>query len=310
MPPDLRDWCAAALGGPITVEADLRQTHGESLVWRIRTPAGEAAYLKSHRQPGKWAGEVHAYERWVRPAFGDAAPRLISCSPDAPRAALISDLPGSCMARLDLTPNQKRAGWEAAGRALARLHGLATNDWIGGVNRDGSPNGETHSDAPAYYVARIDTWVERGNRIGCLLPGEAEFACAAIRDWSGALAGERAVPVHRDYTPRNWIASPESGRWVGVIDFEHARWDLRVMDICRPWTREFLEDPACADAFFAGYRGGPPDAQLLAQILAVRLNHCFTSLIWAAEKDDLAFVAESRAGLAALREMHNKGTKL
>jgi Ser/Thr protein kinase RdoA (MazF antagonist) len=303
LPARLAAWAAAALGGPFTVEADCRHEHGLSGVWRLRAAAvGETVFLKAATKQVKWEQECHAYARWVGPAFGDRAPRLLAASERDPTVILLSALPGVCMEALDLTAAQKRDAWREAGTYLARLHGLERGAWFGGARPDGSPTGEKWADAAEWVRTRIEAAAAKGLAAGSLRPDEAEFARAAAPDWTAALKTAEPVPAHRDYSPRNWIASPETGRWVGVIDFEHAGWNVRAMDLCRPWSREFAAQPDLADAFFDGYRGGLPDAGLAAQIRAMRLWHCVASIVWAAEFGDARFVDESRAGLEALKK--------
>ncbi len=301
LPEPLYAWCVSVLGAGFAIVSEHAHTHGLSGVWRLRTAAGESMYLKAATRAIKWQQEVHAYRRWVTPAFGDRAPRLLAASEDSPRALLVSALPGECMERVSQNPAKMRESWRLAGEHLARLHNLERGPWIGGVRPDGSPSAETWDDPVEYVRWRIEDAVVRGLRDGTLRADEAEFVRAAAPGWVAALEGDVPVPTHRDYTPRNWIADPATGDWVGVIDFEHAGWNLRAMDLCRPWSREFVADPGLAPAFFEGYCGGPPDDRLRAQIAVLRLWHCAASIVWAAGIGDAAFVEESRAGLDRLR---------
>jgi aminoglycoside phosphotransferase len=301
LPEPLHDWCVSVLGPGFLVVSDHAQAHGLSGVWRLHTAAGEPVYLKAATRAVKWEQEVYAYGRWVTPAFGDRSPRLLAASADGPRALLVSALPGECMEQVAQDPVKILESWRKAGEHLARLHNLEKGRWIGGVRPDGSPTGETWNDPVEYVSWRIEDAVLRGLRDGTLRADEAEFVRAVAPEWSAALSGEPPVPTHRDYTPRNWIADPVTGDWVGVIDFEHAGWNLRVMDLCRPWSREFVGRPDLAAALFEGYAGGPPDGRLRAQVAAARLWHCVASIVWAAGIGDAAFVEESRAGLDRLR---------
>lgn len=300
LPLPIADWLAALPEAPFTVTAECGQSHGLSGVWQLQNAQSQTVYLKAATRADKGAQEVHAYARWVRPAFGPQAPYVLAQS-ENPRALLLSSLPGVCMESLNLSPAHKRAAWHEAGALLRRLHALETGSWFGGVAQDGSLVGETFTDAAQYLARKIEEWCERGLRAGSLRSDEATFARAVAPEWTAAMQDELPVPCHRDYTPRNWIAAPETGAFVGVIDFEHTRWDVRANDMSRPWTREFLEQPDLADAFFDGYRGGPPDARLWAQIRAVRLLGCIGTTVWGLEHGDEKYSEEGRAGLRVLQ---------
>ena len=295
----LRAWCESVIG-PFRVLSEHGHTHGEAQVWRLGA-GGKTAYLKSHRQAGKWAGEVHAYECGWASCFGDYAPRLLAARAEEPRAVLLTELPGAPMEMVTLSLQQESAAWEAAGRALAPLHAL-TNDWFGVCRRDGAPQGTTETDPARFVQETLNGYLERCSRQNALSREEEAFARAKTAACAPAFAGEKAVPCHRDYSPRNWLVTARDGVWRGVIDFEHARWDVRARDLNRWWDHEFLEQPERARAFFAGYQGGPPADRLRVQIQAMRLINALGGIGWSLEHDDAPFLARNRATLARLQQ--------
>jgi Ser/Thr protein kinase RdoA (MazF antagonist) len=202
-----------------------------------------------------------------------------------------------------LTSGQEQAAWEAAGRALAPLHTL-TNDWFGACRRDGAPRGAAETDPAHFVLTSLEDGIKRCLRAGALLPGEETFARAHLTAGVDAFAGEKAVPCHRDYTPRNWLVTQNDGIWRGAIDFEHTRWDVRARDLCRWWDREFLNRPDLVRAFFAGYNGGPLDERLTTQIRVMRLANALNGVGWSVEHDDVAFLELNRAALARLQQEH------
>lgn len=282
--------------------------HGEAQVWRLAAEADGSTfyYLKCHRQTGKWHSETHAYENWTA-VLGDHAPRLRAARDEEPRALLLTALPGLPMEQVTLTDWEERAAWEAAGRSLARLHAdLPSGPWFGACFRDGGPQEATPGrDAVAFVRGKINLCIKRGAAAGHLNDDEAAFARRAASERTAAFAGENPVAAHRDYSPRNWIMTPDDGIWRGAIDFEHSRWDVRASDFSRWWDRDFLERPDLAEAFFAGY-GGWPDARLMAQIFVTRLFNAVCGIVWAENHADAPFSALNRAALHRLQTEWNR----
>ena len=224
----LMQWCVDVLG-PCELLSEDKRIHGRSGVHRIGAASGRY-YLKIYREASPWELEVHCYEQWAQ-AFGNHAPRLIALHEEAPLAILVSELPGEILLKADLSPEQERRVWTAAGQALANLHNLTTGVHFGPCHRDGSVVGRKISDPVQYVSAEFARLIAAGSKGGYLTAEEL----AVIREVDAmlpAFVGERPVPCHRDYGPDNWSVTSE-GAWSGVIDFEFAYWDLRVADFSR-----------------------------------------------------------------------------
>jgi hypothetical protein len=275
--------------GPFEIVSRYAHDHGYSRLWRLR--AGAAFFwLKMHTYPAKWAGEVHALTHWT-PSLG-LTPSLIAFS-EEPRRVLLTEVEGHPAEKIELDLSAKRRMWEAAGHWLRQLHAIE-NSWLGGVREDGHPQGDSHKDPEAFVLRTFTPRIEEGRASGLLTPDEYDFVQFGIREWLPALAGERPRAVHRDFTPRNWMAKRD-GTLTAVIDFEHARWDVRAAEMGRWWDWDFLHHPELIEVFFDAY--GSPDERLKTQIQAIRMLQAATGIVWATRVNDLSFAQHNRASL-------------
>lgn len=303
---ELRAWAEATVG-PVTVAGEKSHSHGESRVWKLRSERDQTDYyLKSHRQAGKWRGEVNAYRAgWAASLGPNLAPRLLAYRDgdnERPRAVLLSALRGEVMEKVPVAAGAERAAWRKAGAALRRLHDGAANTWFGGCDESGASESATPETAPVRFVAGgMDAYIARCKRVGGLDSDAINWARETLPGWADSLTDETPVPCHRDYTPRNWLADPQSGAWTGVIDFEHARWDVRARDLARSFDHEFVARPDLKSAFFEGYDSDPPDTRLLRQIKALRLIGALATYGWAVEHNDAAFAEQNKNALLRLR---------
>jgi aminoglycoside phosphotransferase len=285
-------WCEAALG-PVEVIADHTRDHPglRAGVRRLRARGGEYC-VKVHHDAKHFASEAHGYARWA-PAFGAYAPRLIAVREEAPRAVLISALPGRIMEGISLPVAQERAAWRAAGAALASLHVVPAGAYFGQCLRDGVRAGALVTDAREYLEAEFDGWLARGRRSRCLDADELAIAREA-RGLIAAFADEQPTACHRDYCPANWLIA--DGVWAGVIDFEFAYWDVRAADFSRQPEWQWVDRPDLVEAFDEGYAGllQPP---ALPQKLLSRALYALAAIVWGRENDYRGFEREGRGGL-------------
>ena len=285
------DWAREALGR-VTVLSHFAHIHAYSNLWRLSTPNGRV-WLKMHAQPHKWAGEVHALTRWKSPL----TPELLAHREDT-CAVLLGEMPGRDAESLAFTPEAEARLWSEAGAWLRAFH-ARTNDWIGEVLLDGKPGKRTTVDPTDLVREGFEKRLRGGVDRDLLSTEEAAFARRAFDRGLPSLEGATAHSIHRDFHPRNWLATSD-GRLTAVLDFEHARWDVRAADLNRPWDKEFVRDPRLIDAFYEAY--GRPDDRFMAQIQTMRLYNAVTGLVWAVEVGELAFSEFNRA---ALRRMMN-----
>ena len=289
------DWITD-LVGPVSVISKFGHLHASSQLWRVES-GGEMLWLKMHAHERKWAGEVHALTQWA-PAMG-RTPKILGFRKD-PYAILLSEVPGKDAEQVDLNPEAELRMWGQAGEWLARLHQI-TNEWLGEVQWEGTPSGPTISNPITMVYSGVERRLAEAAPLNLFDARERDFIHSAMWDWLPALENEKAVAIHRDFTPRNWLVDGD-GNLTGVIDFEHARWDVRAADLNRPPDHEFLVNPCLKDAFFEAY--GWPSEQLETQILALRLSQIVAAIVWGVLVGEIDYSKRNRVAL--LRMMNDR----
>ena len=291
-------WCRQALG-PVEPADDYRKSHpGAPVVTQRLRLGARDCFLKTHRHPQFWEAEVHAYENWAT-AFGRSAPELLAVRDEAPRAIVVSALPGTVAQDLSLTLQQERALWRDAGQALAPLHELAVGEFFGPCHRDGTPAGDAIIVARQFIVAQLQQAADRGRRLGYLGKREWDIVQAGI-GLSAAFEGETPLPCHRDYCPANWLVDG-NGVWRGVVDFEFAQWDVRAADFARFPNWEWIDRPDLVAAFFEGYGALTPMQE--QQRLVALVRYALTAIVWGADNAYHGFADEGRVALRHLARL-------
>ncbi|PRP94257.1 phosphotransferase enzyme family protein [Enhygromyxa salina] len=166
----------------------------------------------------------------------------------------------------------------AAGRCLAALHRLPIAD------DDPMPLADA-------LAQRHRAWSRAC--ADALDPGEQQV----VRDLAPSAAlfdDAQRVPCHRDFTPDNWLWD---GRTLALVDFEHARHDLALVDLAKLVADSWATDPALELAFFEGY-GRPLSARECTQLRSALMLHGVASLAWGLRHGDPSFVALGRRVLA------------
>ncbi|RYG47584.1 aminoglycoside phosphotransferase family protein [bacterium] len=269
--------------GAYEVVSNYAHLHGYSQLERVRV--GEVFYwVKRHRYPGKQAGEIHALRFWG-PGLG-RTPELVAWSVD-PAVVILREIEGVAPELNDLEL------WREGGEWLSRMHALE-NDWLGAPDTEGAPQSAPEKDSVASFAVAVETRLRDGRDHGWLDEREIAFVSEQMNIRAPSLAGDTPRAVHRDFGPRNWIARPGGGL-AGVIDFEHAVWGNRCMDLGRLSIYSLDARPDLREAFFAGY--GPVSAELEAQIEAGRLLHAVGGLVFAHRVGDVPFQEMNRLAL-------------
>ena len=297
------DWCASVVGPCKVVSGDMR-FHGRAMVWRLQATSGRY-YAKIHHEKSSWETEVHGYEQWA-PAFGSFVPQLLAVHEEEPLALLVSELPGEVMEKVKLPASKERMAWRDAGSMLINLHNFAVGSCFGRCGRDGVCLGPPVSDATAYVLAELESWLERGKRSDYLTNDELTTVRAA-QDLVPAFAGEPPVPCHRDYNPANWLVTSD-GVWAGTIDFEFAYWDVRVAEFSRYPGWEWIHRADLLDAFFEGYGRAltPKEEQ---QLMVGRVCYALGAIVWGCENSFHGFAAEGRHALKHLAALLKAGVR-
>lgn len=245
----------------------------------MQAPSGEGLFLKRHRSARKFLQELHAYRVWT-PHLVPQVPRLLIAW-EGERALLLTAVPGTLAEGLE-PPYSEELFFEA-GHFLKCLHTLP------------------HHDADPLPVAealkqRAAAWIERGRgRVVDELLARVQRGVTKAASIVTHLNLSR-VPCHRDYTPRNWLVDLAHDEMTfSVIDFEHARADLALLDTVRLETEVWLEHPEFKAAFFGGYGAlSEEEEQVLHSLTALE---ALATLLWGFEHGDEEGVKRGQKGL-------------
>ena len=197
------------------------------------------------------------------------SPRLLAASEGSdglPRALLLSALPGVPMERGRLSLLAEQAAGENAGRYLSAFHDLPLPDGTSPLSSE-----------------------------------ERALARDILQNAHAAFDDEPPVLCRRDFGPHNSLVDAQTGAWVGIIDFEHTRRDVRVSDFARFYEGAFLTRPDLEAAFWEGYGPWPDTAErFAAQLRLCRIVQALTQIKWARTHTDADFEAQGNAALARL----------
>jgi hypothetical protein len=301
--PEWTGWSGATFAERTTPGGDARvwSVHLAGANDRVVTGDGRAgapaAFLKRHRSARKYRQEVAALRSWA-PALAPDAPQLLARD-DTALVLLTTAVGGTPLDALDLDRPAAVAAYRALGDFTRRLHAL--------------PNPEDDPMPPAEaYRLRVTAWCDgAAGRVDAATIGDVRaFALEA----EAALGSARRVPCHRDLAPRNVLVagaarvgpageSPptlqapqnQTTLSVGVIDFEHARADLRWFDLVRLQAEVWHDRPELKEAFFDTWRERSAwtgtDEAILARCVAL---HALATTAWAARHGDARLEACGR----------------
>ena len=270
--------------GPFQVRSDLSWDHGESAVWHVTSEAGDAV-LKAQRQERKFRQELNVYRSWLpRLALpeGVQVPQLLAWQDEPLPALLLSLERGEPVQEVGLSARAELSVHERAGEFLARLHALpiAADDPL------------TLDEA---FRMRVEAWSARAD--GLLPERVIRNAVALAHEALPALAVMTRVACHRDFTPRNWLID-EAGT-LTVIDFEHSRPDLHLVDFERLFTGLWRSRPELREAFLSGY-GTDLSGDRTVVLRGVAALGGLSTVVWAREHGDARFEEHGRDVLSWL----------
>ncbi|KIG17709.1 hypothetical protein DB30_02984 [Enhygromyxa salina] len=166
----------------------------------------------------------------------------------------------------------------AAGRCLAALHQLPVAD------RDPMPLVQA-------LARRHRAWSRACEQ--ALAPPEQRVV-RTLAPSPALFDGAVRVPCHRDFTPNNWLWD---GRTLALVDFEHARLDLALVDLAKLVAASWHSDRSLELAFFEGY-GRQLTTRERTQLRSALMLHGVASLAWGLRHQDSGFVALGRRALA------------
>lgn len=281
-PGELAAFAARILGEGLTFEHrgwDLKV----SKVWRVTATDGRACYLKQHEEEKLYRQDVRASTEWV-PLLPALAPRLIASNAGL-MAALFTEVRGRVMSEVTLAEADQREAYRRAGMFAQELHSLPVD-----VHRV--------PDVAAQMRSRMVRMCEAAR--GLVDDGTLTWAVEVLGD-GAVFEGDRMVPCHRDYSPRNWLVDFEGTRLVwGVIDFERGYPDSWLFDVQRMWNDEWVSRPDLKEAFFIGYGRGPTPIEV-QRVQLISLVMAIGSVPWATKYGDAPFAKWAKGAIERLR---------
>ncbi|GAA3397537.1 hypothetical protein GCM10020369_78130 [Cryptosporangium minutisporangium] len=177
--------------------------------------------------------------------MGAHAPELVAVSTDQP-AIVVTAYSGLQLSEARIERSQEVGAYRQAGELLRQFHGA------------GPPWHEP--DLTVWLAERGEYWLSRG--LDILTAAEVADVRAHLQELTG-LGPIPPVPCHLDFMPRNLLVRPDGE--VGVIDFEHSRYDLAARDLVRLASRIWASRPDLEAAFLAGYGAlDDRDGQIIA----------------------------------------------
>ncbi|MDP6823033.1 MAG: aminoglycoside phosphotransferase family protein [Dehalococcoidia bacterium] len=286
-PDGLRVFAATTLGSGIGIDDRSRTFGRKSVTWRIRSGDGTGFYLKRHEFRHHYEAEVRALNTWVSrlsPGSWWAAPEVVATSKEL-GAVILTELPGEIIEDSPPGAGELRAAYSHAGRLARSLHDADID----------------LSDEPREQVYTPDA-VERhfaGSRTH-LDPSTCDWA-EAILTAPDAWDGLEIVPMHGDYSPRNWIIQGGDPT-LKVIDWERSRPGYWVEDIQRMTHDHWLDDTHLRDAFFEGYGRTPTHAEW-RHANQITLVNAIGGVGWAISHGDMQFAEHNRKTIERLKEL-------
>lgn len=242
-------------------------------VWLLELADATCVVVKVHVEQRGFVQEREALVRWADARM----PRLLAA--DATQRLLVLErLPGVPVDALDDAP-ARLAAWQEAGEFLADLHARPIADDDPLVLAEAVPL------RLRAWARKCDAWLD---------PPTRELVARLAAEAPRSLAGARRVACHRDFTPSNWLwAAGGHAPRLRVVDFEHSRPDLALLDLAKLATHW---RPELATAFLRGY--GRRDEDLRDSLRLALALHGVASLAWGHTHGERAFVDEGWLALS------------
>lgn len=282
----LRKFVSDSLGGPVQIE-DLSRSHGRrSVTWRIKTSDRREYYLKRHEHRHHYLAEIRALDEWAQRLPYEpwwSVPKVL-VTLDELGVLIVTGLPGLVLDEASVEPSTRTKVHELAGKFANLLHSSRIDPSSGSTLQ--TYTGETLDRYLAAAESHIDAetimWVD-----------------SVVRR-SDAWEGLEIVPVHCDFSPRNWLML-EGKTLLGIIDWERSRHGYYVEDFQRMVQDHWVLEPHLRDAFFSGY-GREPSELEWRQANQVVLVNAVGGVPWAASHGDSKFERQNRAVIERLKE--------
>ena len=219
--------------GPILRATERPGEHGNSQVYRVELKTGEAVFVK--QLSARAFQQETAFYRNLAPRLKNV-PRMLEADEEQ-RMIILTEISGTTV-EAHHDPEQLH---RQAGSFLRALHGLEFQD------QDTLP-------VSAALLKRLEAFAREAGKQ--LKPGYLDELKAQIRSLVPHIHSQR-VPCHRDFMDYNWLQ--ERDGTLCVIDFEHARPDYWLLDLCKMNALVWVRSPQLKHAFFQGYGYKPSD---------------------------------------------------
>jgi aminoglycoside phosphotransferase (APT) family kinase protein len=283
----LKVFAEATLGSGLEVEDRSRAFGRKSLTWHILAEDGTGFYMKRHEFRHHYVAEVRALKYWV-PHLTDGAwwatPEVLATS-DELGAVILTELPGEIIEDSSPGDDELLSAYKNAGRLARSLHDADIDLSDEPREQLYAPDGiERYFEMSRGHLdASTSDWVE------------------AILTRADVWAGQKVVPMHGDYSPRNWIFQPGDPTF-NVIDWERSRPGYWVEDIQRMTHDHWLNAPQLRAAFFEGYGRTPTEAEW-RQANQITLINAVGGVGWAISHGDERFAGHNRRVIERFKEI-------
>jgi hypothetical protein len=259
--------------------------HGQSLMWKAAGDGGPALYVKVHAEPYLYERHVAAFRDWV-PQLPCSTPEVLF--EDQEHLLMVfAELDGVPLETASVSRETELEAYRVAGRVAKAFHHIELNE-----SEEAWSAANAARNRMERYIAMSD---------GKLCPELLAWTKTVLPE-TELFRGERRVPCHRDYSPRNWLVSETNGQlqW-SLIDFERARLDLKYADFQRMWPDAWKGRPDRRTAFFEGY-GLDLSADEEKRLRITVLTNCLGTIPWAVSNNDPAFGQWALDTLTELRD--------
>ena len=283
----LRKLIHDSLGRAVDIEDFSRRYGRKSVTWRIKAPRGRVYYLKRHEHRSHYLAEVRALDEWVKFLPDEpwwSVPNVLATS-DELGAVIITGLPGLIADETPVESSTRTNLFELAGKFASLLHSSP-------IDLSSASTSQIYTDAELdRYLSIAEPHID-----GATL----SWVDSIVRR-SDAWKGLAIVPVHCDFSPRNWLTVEGRAR-LGIIDWERSRAGYYVEDFQRMIQDDWVDEPRLGDAFFTGY-GREPSELEWRQANQVVLINAVAGVPWSISHGDSMFEQRNRAVIERLKSV-------
>lgn len=266
-------------------------------------------WLKIFPEKRKFRQELAALQFTGR-HFLHGTPQLLGYTIDRPATALLFSHCSGEHFSLTANSNTSRGIFHHAGIFLHRLHQLPITS-----TDDISPCEALRLriralEKQSRKLNLLKKYPDFNDRLNSIMPVLNENSTLLTRSF-----------CHRDFSPRNWLYDQTTQNF-SVIDFEHARTDIALLDLVKLNAHYFPAHPEYKTAFYTGYHNSAqnkpaespaelqkkpdgntrqyPDcssAEFTRTLNALTLFYSLQTLAWAIRYNDAEFLALAHAAL-------------